>query len=1475
MAALNYMKTDPWSLSYVECHCTGTRVGDGIEMIGLLDSFAQLGGKKEKGQAAVALGSVKGNIAHANCAAGVTGLIKLLQMARTGMVAPTANFKTLNPKIKLDDTPFYVNGELCKWDLGNNKTLRAGVSAFGIGGTNAHIVIEEAPAPASAESTPSIGFQVFPFSAKTPEALKQNVERVAAHVKAEVGSVDVPKVAASYAYTLQTGRSANALRKALVVPSTVGETSLASTATCLEESVPSLDDLENLDEAQKKPAVVFLFPGQGSQYFGMGVGLYSSVPLYRAAVDRCCELLMAPEMLGKDLRPILLASNPGDSAEFEKPSVLQPCLFIVEYAMLQLLTALGVTPVATGGHSLGEYSACVCGGLLTLEAALKIVITRSRSTETLAEDGAMLSVADWSDEELQAIRSEKKPGLWLAAINSPVHAVISGEVSAIEALEKELQAASRKCTRLHIKKAFHSGLIAKAADTLKGLGVPEAGATATIPITSNYTGGWLNPTMLQDGTYWTNHMRNGVLWRENAEKMLSQWTPAIVLEVGPGNSLSSLTKKCVDKGAASPTFVQTMRHPKSNTHDAEHFLTALGQLWELGYDVQWQALHKEVLTAAAPPALARLPPSALARTSLWENPGRSPYVEGDAGATATTGAKSAAAQSKSLVRFAEPAGQEPSLRAYCLPFAGGSSMLFAPWAEEAGGAIDVVAIELPGRGRESDTRLPSSDADDAEVLATLAREITADLRGLPYVLVGFSMGGNLTVELTMHLAMQNSQLPLAVYIAGRKPPASHPAAIANIVWTDEALSQYAMAPEDVVKSDEFKNHALPLLRADLELDLRVERRLSTAITAGKTFPDSVPLEVFCGTNDDVAPWAEASSWDKLTQVPVGVHFMPGGHEFLRECRPMLLSSWKRDAIGRLVQRRSAELANLAAMGFAKGSVPAGALSAVAKPALPLYSVRWLQATPKNMGATAAPTHFHDLAAEMDQACIKEAVAALQSGSTLVLACTPIYSVLKTQSYDVEQAQCWKFVQLIQHVLEAGVAGRIIIVCPVAETCGMVVGASKAVAMEASELRIQRIFISLPTLNQARQNVGSFMTLAERYQEETDIWVKQTDSDPTCLKSPVFSPKLEPMPEPSSKISCLPKHCADGELATYLLTGATGGLGSAVVEWIVHNQGISPEQIVLLRRSGSTALSGTLASCRVVEVSSPDDYTSLTASGLKDIKRVSGIFHLAGVLDDGVVGGMTEERMAKVAKPKSGMALSLFKAAKAFNWPVQWFLAFSSTSSLFGYGGQVNYCAANGLIDQMANFGLDSKITNGESLPCKVIAINWGPWGEAGMSKVGTKAYELAVKEGDTPLKTAVALRCLAAVLRATSEAHGAGSQFAACDVQWQKSQWCDLPVLQFVTEAKSQKVASSPDVKSSAAGGQSSIQEFLAEYFSSPWSRINNKSLAQLGLDSLEIVQMRNAFNKRFGAKVPQGVVADPSQKVNALATALEAHVGK
>lgn len=1474
--AMRMLNEDPWSISYVECHCTGTRIGDGIEVHGLLNAFETLGGRKAHGAdtPSIALGSVKGNIAHANCAAGATGLIKVLAMMRAKSLAPTANFQELNPKINLQNTAFFVNSEVCAWTA--KMPRRAGVSSFGIGGTNAHTIVEEVTAPVleiHSTAKKPLGFQLLTFSAKSAGALHRSAEKVATALKAE--STSMEKVA----YTLQAGRASLPLRKSAVVPGGRGEAVKAAEA--LQSAWPELEEFEELDDAKKRPPVAFVFPGQGSQYLGMARGLYDQVPHFQRTADHCCEMLASSKLLGKDLRPLLFGDAPLTEdelqQEFEKPSVMQPALFVVEYALAQTLLAVDVKPVACAGHSLGEYAAAVIGGFLTLDAALQIVAARAKSTETLASEGAMLSVVDWTSEELEMVANGQKDGLWLAAVNSPQHSVISGEVQAIEELEKDLKAAGKKCGRLHVKRAFHSGLIAKAADTLQNLGVAEElQGVEVIPVASNLTGQWLGAAQMKDGHYWTKHMRGTVLWRENAERLLSQWRPHIVLEVGPGNVLSTLTSKCVKSpGGWKPDFLQCMRHPKATKmHDVEAFLNCLGKLWEAGCNINWDQLHTKVLGSTRLPPLTRLPAYSFETTSLWVNPERSVYVDAteDPAPAAYISSQAAPSTSSSrvLVRYGEERETQPALKVYCLPFASGSSLVFAPWEDEV---IEVVAVELPGRGARAEEVMPQDDAGDGAMLEALINEILADLKGCPYVLLGFSMGGGLAMELALRLMERGSApLPLAVYVAGRKPPAKNPADVPKIEMTNSELAAYAFAPPEAAASPEFLEHVVPMLRADLEADARCERRLSAY---KKQLPKTVGVELFCGTNDTVAPWTEAPGWQRLVEAPVGLHYLPGGHEFMQEQRPNILATWRRDAIGRLLQRRTMEAAMLATRGVpgaaglssAFGLAPSAAKNASSaasgagpKKELPLYAVRWQQAMKPTAKTSTMVKEGHFLmkltAEPLSQDQVAGAIQAAKDQLQLVVACQPMIT------FEEEQQLAWHFVYLVQRLLEAGVMVRLLLVTSAATTGAMVAGASKAVAMEASELKIQRVFVSPACLEDISLHVPRLCSAAATYSEETDLWFRDANKPVMA-----YVPRLEPMAS-GKRSRCIQAHGIDGELASYVLTGATGGLGKAVVSWLVKDQGLQPSQLILLRRAGSSKLDDELAMCTVIEANRVDCKESLKKA-LGNVRNVNGVFHLAGVLDDGIIGGMTEERMKKVAQPKCALLLALLEAAKELDWPLQWGLGFSSTSSLFGYAGQVNYCAANALLDHMSTFGANPVSSQGPSAACRIITVNWGPWGEAGMAQEGTKAYEQAVKEGDTPLSTSAALECLAVALSQATQVQGC-TQLCACDVQWQKSQWKDLPILDHVHDRKLFQEEVKP--KEENGSKESSIQGFLSQQAKTGggnWGRVKGKSLHQLGLDSLELVQLRNLFNKKYNVNVPLGIIADPSQKLGDLASAL------
>lgn len=315
------------------------------------------------------------------------------------------------------------------------------------------------------------------------------------------------------------------------------------------------------------------------------------------------------------------------------------------------------------------------------------------------------------------------------------------------------------------------------------------------------------------------------------------------------------------------------------------------------------------------------------------------------------------------------------------------------------------------------------------MLEALINEILADLRGCPYVLLGFSMGGGLAMELALRLAERgNAPLPLAVYIAGRKPPAKQPSDVPAIQMSNAELAAYAFAPPEAAQTPEFLEHVVPLLRSDLEADARAERRLSTrAAQLQPLLPQSVGVELFCSTNDTVAPWTEAPGWQRLVEAPVGLHYFPGGHEFMQDQRPNILATWRRDAIGRLLQRRTMEAAMLAARGVpgmpggltltpATPKAGAGAGSAAGpKNDLPLYAVRWQQATPpipstaKNAGG-----HLVKLTSEpLSEGQIADAIQATKN-QLLVVACQPMGNVF--EDFEEEQRLAWSFVHFVQCLL---------------------------------------------------------------------------------------------------------------------------------------------------------------------------------------------------------------------------------------------------------------------------------------------------------------------------------------------------------------------------------------------------------------------------------------------------------------------------
>ena len=559
----------PETINYIECHGTATPLGDLVEVTALSKAFRSYTDKKHF----CAIGSVKSNIGHADAAAGVAGFTKAVLTLKNRAIPPSLHFEKPNPQIDFANSPFYVNTKLSEIKP-NGTPLRAGVSAFGVGGTNAHLLIEEAPAAGpTSESRP---WQLLVWSAKSSTALDTMTANLASHLDRhpEVSLADV-------AFTLQTGRRAFQHRKALVCRNR--EDAIAA----LNGNLPGR--VLGLSKDQEPGSVAFLFPGQGAQHAGMGREAYQTEPLFREQVDLCCQLLRP--LLGLDLRELLFPAA-GREAEADQrlteTRYAQPALFVTEYALARLWMSWGITPAAMAGHSIGEYVAACLAEVLTLEDALRLVVTRGALMQRM-EPGSMLGTL-LSENEIQPYL-QPFPNLSVAAVNSPSTCVVSGPTSDIAALEAALEKADIPARRLHTSHAFHSAMMEPMLDEFRAVVRKTRLSPPKLPYVSNLRGGWITDADCTDPEYWVMHLRRGVRFSENTATLLEGEGGKILLEVGPGRTLGSLIQQHPAR-RREHAVLATLPHPKDdNSTDFQFLLTTAGRLWLEGKPLNWTSFY--------------------------------------------------------------------------------------------------------------------------------------------------------------------------------------------------------------------------------------------------------------------------------------------------------------------------------------------------------------------------------------------------------------------------------------------------------------------------------------------------------------------------------------------------------------------------------------------------------------------------------------------------------------------------------------------------------------------------------------------------------------------------------------------------------------------------------------------------------------------------------------------------------------------
>ncbi|WP_405006891.1 acyltransferase domain-containing protein [Kitasatospora purpeofusca] len=606
-AAQDLAGVHPAYIGYLEAHGTATPLGDPIEFAALVEAFA---GRDPERDGRCALGSVKALTGHLDAAAGITGFLKVVLALKHAVVPPSPYFGEPNPGIDLAGSPFEVPTAERVWERPRGGRRLGAVSGFGMGGTNAHVILQEAPDPAPA-GPPVRERQLILLSARTPSALDTARERLRERLR--TGTEADAAELADTAFTLQLGRAAFAHRLAVTADSTA-----AAVAALAPGSPTALAGRAGTGRRD----LVFMFSGQGAQHVGMGAGLYRTEPVYREAFDTCAELLRPT--LGRDLRDLVLgdaaadpADGPADTEPLRRTEFAQPALFAVEYALARLWESWGVRPAAMIGHSVGEYVAACLAGTMQLRDALRLVALRGRLMQALPP-GRMLSVA------LPAEEAERFTGgeVAIAASNAPSLTVLSGPAEALDAVERTLAAEGVAVRPLHTSHAFHSPAMDPVLADFRALVAAVPLAEPDLPFVSNLSGTWITGEQATSPDYWVRHLRGRVRFGEGLAT-LAETGPLALVEVGPGTALTTLARQHPE---LSGNLVVNSLPAPGRPDPADRTVTeALARLWLTGTEPDWTGYWRH-----DPRGRAELPTYPFERGRYWIEAPSSDAVPGRA-----------------------------------------------------------------------------------------------------------------------------------------------------------------------------------------------------------------------------------------------------------------------------------------------------------------------------------------------------------------------------------------------------------------------------------------------------------------------------------------------------------------------------------------------------------------------------------------------------------------------------------------------------------------------------------------------------------------------------------------------------------------------------------------------------------------------------------------------------------------------------
>ncbi|SDS63080.1 Acyl transferase domain-containing protein [Streptomyces sp. TLI_053] len=1278
----------------VEAHGTGTRLGDPIEAQALLATYGRERGEREP----LWLGSLKSNIGHGQAAAGVAGIIKMIQAMRHGTLPRTLHVDAPTPhvdwsagavRLLTDDTPWPETG----------RPRRAAVSSFGVSGTNAHTILEQpaepapaaapAPAPATTPDTPALPWLL---SARGADALREQAARLLRHVER------TPALAvADLGRSLALNRSAFEYRAALTG---TDRQALLQGLAALAAGEPSADLVTGVTGPAAKTA--FLFAGQGSQRTGMGAGLYARFPVFADAFDAVCAEL--DPLLDHPLREVIDAA-PGDPGHglLDRTEYTQPALFALGVALFRLVEHWGVRPDRLLGHSVGELAAAHVAGVFTLPDAAALVVARGRLMQALPEGGAMTALAA-GEEEVLPLLAGREAEVGLAAVNGPASTVISGAAAAVDEIAAVLAARGRKTRRLRVSHAFHSPLMEPMLAEFREVVARTVPGEALITVVSDLTGEPATAEQLGSPDYWVEHVRGTVRFQDGVRHLERDGVTAF-LELGPDGALTAMGQDCLTGATGGPVLVPLLRKDRP---EAPAATAALARLHVTGLPVDWNAVH-----AGGPsrPAVD-LPTYAFRRDSYW----------------LPAGPAAAGLPAAGLLTVDHPllgAGTELADSDGFL-FTSRFSVRSHPWLADHGvyeGVLFPATAFLELAVRAGD----QLGCDQVEELTLEA----------PLVLPA---GGAVTLQLTVGSADASGTRPLSVHARAAEDGPDAP-------WTRHAsgLLGSAAAPDPTDPTDPTDPADAgawpPPGAVPLDTEGLYDRFAGGGFAYGPAFQG---LRAAWRLGDEVYAVASLPEEQRPDAAAFGLHpalLDAALHALVFDvlegpAQGWLPFSWN----GVRLHASGATELRLRLTPIGRDTVAVRATDAVGRPVVSARSLVLRPVSADRFKATRAG-HHEELFRPEWQALPERAATGTVPGPeswTVLGAGTPLLSgAAPLPGRPVTDLAA------LSALLDAGApAPRLVLAaCPPApapdappgtlrdavhDGLGTVLAllrdwlaeerltGSKLVLVTAGAVPVSGDDVPDPALAALWGLVRSAQT------ENPDRFVlldlDAHDTPPALLAEALASG------EPQLAIRAGAVHLARlarvplaaggrtsgwGGDGTVLITGGTGAIGAHVARHLAAEHGV--RHLLLTSRSGPAAdgaaellaeLAALGANAEIAACDAADrDALAALLAALPPAHPLTGVVHAAGVLADGVVATMTSEQLDLALRPKVDAAINLHELTAGLE--LTEFVLFSSIAGVFGGMGQGNYAAANAFLDALAHR------RRADGLPGRSLA--WGLW----------------------------------------------------------------------------------------------------------------------------------------------------------------------